>query len=123
MQISRGLRGLLLWMIRSVGSMRATRIEPLFHSKLRVEPRSEFSRHTVEGCRDRAAADLQEADTSTDPRERKQLRRGAKRWSLRADMLERLAKSFRKRAALDEASRQYHRDKARQSTRRQRPGL
>jgi hypothetical protein len=121
MQISRALRGLLLWMIRSVGSMRPTRIEPLFHSKLRVGPRSEFSRDTVEGCRDRAAADLQDADASTNPHERKQLRRGAKRWSLRADMLERLAKSFRKRAALDDASRQYHRDKERQSPRR--PGL
>ena len=83
------------------------------HSKLN----SELSRDTVKGCRDRAAADLQEADTSTDPHQRKQLRWGAKRWSLRADMLERLAKSFRKRAALDEASRQYHRDKARHVTR------
>jgi hypothetical protein len=55
---------------------------------------------------------LREADTSTDPHERKQLRKGAKRWSLRADMLERLARSFRKRAALDEASKQYQRDKA-----------
>ncbi len=100
-------------MIRSLGPLRPTRIEP----ELRVEPRSEFSRDTVEGCRDRAAADLQESDISTDLHERKQLRRGAKRWSLRADMLERLAKSFSKRVALDEASRQYHRDKARQSTR------
>jgi hypothetical protein len=116
MQISAVLRRLRLWMIRSVGPMRPTRIEPLSDSKLRVEPRSEFSRDTVEGCRDRADADLREADISTDPHERNQLRRGAKRWSLRADMLERLAKSFRKRATLDEASRQYHRDKARQST-------
>ena len=53
---------------------------------------------------------MQDADTSTDPHERKQLRRGAKRWSLRADMLERLAKSFKKRAALDEASRKYRRE-------------
>lgn len=118
MRISRDLRRLRLWVIRSVGPMRPTRIEPPPYSKPKVEPRAEFSRDTVESCRDRAAVDLQDADTSTDPHERKQLRRGAKRWSLRADMLERLAKSFRKRAALDEASRQYHRDKARQSTRR-----
>ena len=114
MQISRDLRRLSFWMIGFLGP---TRIEPLSHSKHRIEPHSELSRDTVEGCRDRAAADLQEADTSTDPHQRKQLKGGAQRWSLRADMLERLAKSFRKRAALDEASRQYHRDKARQSTR------
>ena len=112
---------LFAWMIGLLGPSRSSKIKRLSQPKLRVEPRSEFSRDTVEGCRDRAAADLQDAGTSTNPQERKQLRRGAKRWSLRADMLERLAKSFRKRAALDEASRQYHRDKERQSTRR--PGL
>ena len=112
MRISRDLRRFLPWIIGLRGPLRPARIEPL--SNLRVEPHLELSRNTVEGCRDRAAADLQEADTATDPQERKQLRRGAKRWSLRADMLERLAKSFRKRAALDEASRKYQRDNARQ---------
>ena len=108
---------LFAWMIGLLGHSRSTKIKRLSQPKLRVEPRSEFSRDTVEGCRDRAAADLQEADTSTNRHERKQLRRGAKRWSLRADMLERLARSFSKRAALDEASRQYRRDKARKAIR------
>ena len=116
MQISRGLRGLLLWM-KGLGPVRPTRTKRLSHSKLRSETHSELSRNTVEGCRDRADADLREADISTDPHERKQLRRVAKRWSLRADMLERLARSFSKRAALDEASRQYRRDKARKAIR------
>ena len=116
MRIPRDLR-LLAWMIGLLGPLRSTKVKPLSQPKLRIEPHSELSRDTAEGCRDRAAADLREADSSTDPHERKQLRKGAKRWSLRADMLERLARSFRKRAALDEASRQYHRDKARQGTR------
>ena len=110
MRVSRDLRRFLSWIIGLRGPLRPARTEPLSHSKLRIEPHSELSRNTVEGCRDRAAADLQDADTSTDPHERKQLRRGAKRWSLRADMLERLAKSFKKRAALDEASRKYRRE-------------
>ena len=110
MQIIRSLDRLLAWMLGFVYPSRSKR-------KLRIEPASELSKNTVEGCLDRAAADLREADTSTDPYERKQLRRGARRWSLRADMLQRLAKSFSKRAALDEASRQYRRDKAQQGTR------
>ena len=104
-------------MIGLLGPLRSSKINPHSHPKLRVTSHSELSRDTVEGCRDRAAADLREADTSTDLHERKQLRRGAEQWSLRADMLERLARSFRKRAALDEASRQYHRDKARKGIR------
>ena len=113
MRISGGLRRRLGWMIGYLGPSRPMKTEPHFPPEPSIEPRSEHSRNTVRGCLDRAAADLQEADTSTDPLERKQLRRGAKRWSLRADMLERLAKSFTKRAALDEASRQYRRDNPR----------
>ena len=109
--MTRDLRRLFVWMIGMLGPLRSTKIKPL------SQAHSELSRDTIEGCRDRAAADLREADTSTDPYERRQLRKGAKRWSLRADMLERLARSFRKRAALDEASRQYHREKARRGIR------
>ena len=116
MRIPHDLR-LFAWMIGLLGPLRSTKVERPFQPRLRIEPHSELSRDTIVGCRDRAAADLREADTSTDPHERKQLRRGAKRWLLRADMLERLARSFSKRAALDEASRQYHRDKARQGIR------
>lgn len=82
--------------------------------KRRVKPRWEYSQDTVQGCLERAASDLQEADIAR-PHERKQLRSDAEWWSLRAELLARLAKSVRKRAALDEASRQYHRDKARQT--------
>ena len=117
MRIPHDLRRLFAWMIGLLGPSRSTKIKPLSQPKLRIEPQSELSWDTAEGCRDRAAADLREADTSTDPYERRQLRKGAKRWSLRADMLERLARSFRKRAALDEASRQYRRNKARQDIR------
>jgi hypothetical protein len=81
-----------------------------------VKPDWSHSQNTVEGCLERAASDLQEADLA-DGREGKQLRTRAKGWSLRAVMLERLAKSFSKRAALDEASRQYRHDKARQGSR------
>ena len=74
---------------------------------------TELPPNTAAGCLDRAAADLLEADASIDPHERKQLHQDAKWWSRRAEMLQRVAKSISKRAALDEGSRQYHRDKAR----------
>lgn len=117
MRNSSDSRRLFAWMIGFLGALRPTKTGPLPYPKRDVERPSEHSRDTVEGCLERAAADLRDADTATDSHERKQLRMGAKRWSLRADMLERLAKSFRKRADLDEASRQFHRDKARQGTR------
>ena len=100
MRIFRDLRRFLAWM--------SGFIRPLGFA---IEPHTELSRDTVEGCRDRAAAGLEDANNSTDPHERKQLRKASKRWLLRADMLERMTKSFRKRAALDEASKQYHRDR------------
>ena len=73
----------------------------------------ELSENTVVGCRDRAAVDLQNATTSTDRKDRRQLKLSAERWTRRGDMLERIVKSFRKRAALDEASEQYRRDRDR----------
>jgi len=112
-RVTRDLGRLFAWMAALFGPLRPTKFEPLSQPKRRVEPHWEYAQDTVEGCLERAASDMQEAG-SAGPHERKQLRRGAERWSLRAEMLERLAKSFRKRAALDEASRQYHRDKARQ---------
>ena len=116
MRVPRDFRRLFARMTALFGPSRSTEFKPLSQSKLRVEPPWEYSQDTAEGCLERAASDLQAADIAS-PHERKQLRRGAKRWLLRAEMLERLAKSFRKRAALDEASRQYHRDKARQGSR------
>ena len=68
---------------------------------------SELSQNTALGCHDRAAVDLQNAAASPDRKNRRQLKLSAAQWTLRGDMLERIAKSFRKRAALDEASKQY----------------
>lgn len=113
MRIPPNFRTQFAWMIGLLGPLRSTMFKPRPQPSLTVEPHWEYSHDTVEGCLERAASDLQEADIA-DPHDREQLRRGAKRWSLRADMLDRLAKSFRKRAALDEASKQYRRDKARQ---------
>lgn len=62
---------------------------------------------TVHGCRDRATADLLLSVSVLTANERLQLERSAQAWTLRADMLNRLNKSFEKRAALDRASRQY----------------
>jgi len=67
--------------------------------------------NTVVGCNDLAVADLLEASTSTDRHERKHLELSAERWSQRAAMLERMKRSFRKRAALDEASHEFKRDR------------
>ena len=86
-------------------------ISRLTGSKITTETHSKSSGDTAEGCRERAAADLQAAGTAADPHERRQFREGAERWLLRAAMLDRLVKSFRKRAALDEASRRYRREK------------
>ena len=96
-------------------SDRYAKFKPASQAKRVAELDWEYSQDTVEGCLERAASDLQEARIAK-PHERKRLTKGAEQWSLRAEMLARIAKSFRKRAALDEASRQYHRDKARQGS-------
>ena len=113
MRVPRAFRRLIAWTAALFGPLRSTKFKPLSQPKQTVEPNWEYSQDTVEGCLERAGSDLKEADIANQ-HEREQLRRTAERWSLRAELLERLAKSFRKRAALDEASRQYHRDKARQ---------
>ena len=66
--------------------------------------------NTAIGCRDRAASDLQQASISSAGNERRRFERSAETWSRRADMLERVEKSFKKRAALDEASKAYRRE-------------
>ena len=68
--------------------------------------------YTVQGCRDRATADLLLAVAVLTANQRLQLERSAQTWTLRADMLNRLNKSFEKRAALDRASKQYEADHA-----------
>jgi predicted RNA polymerase sigma factor len=68
---------------------------------------------TVQGCRDRATADLLQAVIMMTANQRLRLEQSAHGWTLRADMLDRLNKSFEKRAALDRASRQYKTDHVR----------
>ena len=113
MRVPPYLGTLFAWMTALLDS--SSKFKPASEAKQVTEPDWEYSQDSVEGCRERAASDLQDADTA-EPRQRKWLIKGAERWTLRADMLARMAKSFRKRAALDEASRQYHRDKARQGS-------
>lgn len=69
--------------------------------------------NTVQGCRDRAAADLLEAVTIITANQRLRLERSAQSWTIRADLLDRLDKSFEKRSALDRASKQYEIEHAR----------
>ena len=68
--------------------------------------------NTVEGCRDRATADLLKAVTMVTANQRRCLERSAETWTLRADLLGRLNKSFEKRDALDRAHKQYEFEKA-----------
>jgi len=127
MRISPSLVKVLFQAIESLGLWRPKLVSG--PNRLATEPHSQRSavltklpQNTVIGCNDRAVADLLKATSSTDRDERKSLRRSANRWSQRANMLDRLAKSFLKRTQLDEASRQYQRDRAgeRNSASRQR---
>jgi hypothetical protein len=69
--------------------------------------------NTVQGCLDRATADLLEAVTMVTANQRRHLERSAESWTVRADLLDRLNKSFEKRGALDRASKQYEIDHVR----------
>ena len=66
--------------------------------------------NTVQGCRDRATADLLEAVTVVTANQRRRLEHSAQSWTIRADLLDRLHKSFEKRGALDRESKQYEID-------------
>ncbi len=68
--------------------------------------------NTVQGCRDRATADLLEAVTVVAASQRRRLERSAESWTARAT-LERLNKSFEKRDALSRAHNQYEVDHVR----------
>lgn len=69
--------------------------------------------NTVQGCLDRATADLLEAVTMVTANQKRRLERSAESWTVRADLLGRLNKSFEKRGALDRASKQYEIDHVR----------
>ena len=62
---------------------------------------------TAGACRDRATADLLRSVVMATSNERLALERSAEAWTLRAELLERIARSFEKRRGLDEASRRY----------------
>ena len=63
-------------------------------------------------CRERASADLLKSTEALTANQQRALRRSAESWTRRAVMLERIEKSFDKRHALDQASRQYEVDRA-----------
>jgi len=69
--------------------------------------------NTVEGCRDRATADLLEAVTAITATHRRRLASSAESWTVRANLLGRLGRSFEKREALDRAHKQYEVDHVR----------
>ena len=68
---------------------------------------------TAGACRDRATADLLRSVVMATSNERLTLERSAQAWTLRAELLERVERSFEKRRALEEASRQYEADHVR----------
>ncbi|MCH8616536.1 hypothetical protein LZ016_10545 [Sphingomonas sp. SM33] len=69
--------------------------------------------NTVQGCRDRASADLLEAVTVVTANQRRRLERSAESWTVRAAFLDRVNKSFDKRDAIDRAHEQYENDQVR----------
>jgi len=69
-----------------------------------------LTKDTPRACRERASANLLESVAMVTANERLALERSAEKWSLRADLLERIDKSFEKRRVLDQASRQYEID-------------
>lgn len=71
------------------------------------------TKDTGETCRERASADLLASAAMLTANERLALERSAENWTLRAEMLDRIEKSFNKRRALDLASRQYKIDHVR----------
>lgn len=66
--------------------------------------------NTVQGCRDRAAADLLAAVTMVTANQRLRLEQSAHTWTMRADMLGRIEKSFEKRSALERLRKETRRD-------------
>ena len=72
-----------------------------------------WRKDTAGACRDRASADLLKSVAMLTSNERLALERSAQAWMLRADLLQRVERSFEKRRALEEASHQYETDHVR----------
>jgi hypothetical protein len=64
-----------------------------FANPITASRRTRGTKDTFEACRERAAADLLKSVTMLTANERLTLERSAASWSLRADMLERLART------------------------------
>jgi hypothetical protein len=69
-----------------------------FANPITTSRKTRAIRDTSEGCRERASADLLESVTMLTANERLILERSAASWSLRADMLEGLARSAARHA-------------------------
>jgi hypothetical protein len=67
--------------------------------------------NTVAGCQAFADSDLKDAAHAPSRSSRLELEKSAAGWTERAGLLQRIANSFRKRAALDEAERERARDR------------
>ena len=70
-----------------------------FANPITTSPRTRPRRDTFEACRERASADLLKSVTMLTVNERLILERSAASWSLRADMLEGLARSAPRHAS------------------------
>jgi hypothetical protein len=68
---------------------------------------------TVQGCHDRAAADLQQSVAVITANQRLRLEKSAASWTSRANLLDRLQKRFEQRRAMDRISDQDETDHVR----------
>jgi uncharacterized Zn-finger protein len=71
------------------------------------DAKRDLPENTVQGCRDKAAADILKTRSGVTHKARRDLEHSAKGWIVRAAWLDRLKKSFDKRDALDRAHKQY----------------
>ena len=68
-----------------------------FPAEVRASPKTSIKRDTSEACRERASADLLMSVTMLTANQRLILERSAASWSLRADLLDRVEATARKR--------------------------
>ena len=66
-----------------------------------------LAKDTGAACRERASADLLKSVAMLTANQRLAMERSAETWNARALMLEMIEKSFEKRRAIDQASRDY----------------
>ena len=93
--------GLTTWLADAVHGKRRRRWAP--KSSLIAAQSMALRRDDAQACRAHAAADSRAAEAMALGDERTDLEVSAESWASRADLLDRLDKSFEKRRALDEA--------------------